>query len=409
MRIVVIIGRYPPVFGGATPTLKTLFSEMVNRGHEVVFLTPMYSPGHPKYEFYNNIKVVRIPPALIGSFAQLRFVCKALYYMEKEKLNPQVIVDTIPYGISMPLLQGYAKYKKIPLVARLSQVGTDEPLAALKGKARLIKSHFIHGYDFTICISTALAKRCAQAGIKNNKYAKVHNCVDNEVFSPLHSNAEKKHLHQRILPEVKGPIVIVPGSVSPRKRSHLALAAWKIIKQEYCLDGTLVFVGPLKSSGQDFDSDYVTNILEKARSHDLLNSVIFTGQKENIDEYYKISDLLLFVSNREGLPNVLLEGMSCGLPIVCTRIQDITDDILQDGVEGFYANDDPRDIAEKIFPVLTDPNLRSKMSALCVKRSKAFIVGDVAEKMESILENLVDTCSTTEQIVKSDMGTIQDV
>jgi len=45
--------------------------------------------------------------------------------------------------------------------------------------------------------------------------------------------------------------------------------------------------------------------------------VLFTGQKENVNEYLQSADIFLLNSFKEGLPNVLLEAMACGItPIV---------------------------------------------------------------------------------------------
>jgi len=386
MKITVIIGRYPPVFGGATPTLITLFSEIVKRGHDVIFLTPMYSSDHSKYDTQNGIKVIRIPPGLNNGLSELWFGFKSILYLIKFKLNPDIIIDTIPYAMSMPVLQSFAKFNKIPLVARLSQIGTNEPMAAKRGKTGLIKRFFINSYDFTICISTALEKQCRLAGLKRNKYSKIYNCVDTKRFSPFESKDEANKKKMELLKGASSPIVIVPGSVIPRKRSHLALAAWKIIKQQYKLDGILVFVGPLKSYDQQFNNNYVSNILNNVQKNGLQDSVFFTDHKDNIDEYYKISDLVLFVSNREGLPNVLLECMSCGLPVVCTKINNITNDIIEDGAEGLYSTDDPNDIAKKLSILMKDDKLRLKMAMLCKdKINKEFNVSLVTNKIESLL------------------------
>jgi len=390
MKIAVIIGRYPPVFGGATPTLITLFSEIVKRGHDVIFLTPMYSSDHSKYDTHNGIKVIRIPPGLNNGLSELRFGFRTILYLIKFKLNPDIIIDSIPYAMSMPIFQSFAKFNKIPLVARLTQIGSNEPLAAKRGKTGIIKSFFINNYDFTVCISTALEKQCRLAGLNSNKYSKIYNCVDTKKFSPFESKDEANKKKMDLLPEGSRPIVIVPGSVIPRKRSHLALAAWKIIKKKYKLDGVLVFAGPLKSYGQQFNNDYVSNILNNVQKYGLQNSVIFTDHKENIDEYYKISDLVLFVSEREGLPNVLLECMSCGLPIVCTKIDNITSDLIQDGTEGLYATDDPNDIAKKLSILMKDDKLRLKMGTLCKDRiNKKFNVNRITNKIEALFSNLI--------------------
>ena len=44
---------------------------------------------------------------------------------------------------------------------------------------------------------------------------------------------------------------------------------------------------------------------------------------ENIEEYYKASDIFTFLSYKEGMPNALLEAMSCGLPCIGANTEGI--------------------------------------------------------------------------------------
>ncbi len=391
MKIFVIVGRYPPVFGGATPTLITLFSEMVRRGHEVEFITPKYSTDHPAKEFHNGINVTRISPGITNSWSGIKFTINSINYIIKNKISADVIIDTMPYGLSMPFFQIYAKLKRIPLVARLTQVGTNEPEAALKGKSGKLLRNFVENYDYTICISSALEKICQNANLNPSKFGKIHNAVDTEKFSPCKSIKMKDQLKNQLLSNANRPIILVPGSISPRKRSHLALDAWAILKKKFLIHGTLVFVGPLSSTGQNFDYKYVNMIMDRTKKYELQDSVIFTDYKKNIDEFYKISDLLLFVSSREGLPNVILEGMSCGLPVVSTRIINITDDIFSDGVEGFYTSDNPSEIADRILCILNNQQLKKSMSdASLITINKKFSLKIIADETEKLLNRLVN-------------------
>lgn len=51
------------------------------------------------------------------------------------------------------------------------------------------------------------------------------------------------------------------------------------------------------------------------------NRVHFLGFREDIYELYKICDLFVFPSLREGLSVALIEAMACGLPVVCSNIR----------------------------------------------------------------------------------------
>jgi glycosyltransferase involved in cell wall biosynthesis len=68
--------------------------------------------------------------------------------------------------------------------------------------------------------------------------------------------------------------------------------------------------------------------------------------------------LLVLPSNHEGLPNIMLEAMACGTPVLATRV-DAIPDVIKDGETGFLLRDNsPACIAEGIVSTLGYPNLR---------------------------------------------------
>jgi N-acetylgalactosamine-N,N'-diacetylbacillosaminyl-diphospho-undecaprenol 4-alpha-N-acetylgalactosaminyltransferase len=70
--------------------------------------------------------------------------------------------------------------------------------------------------------------------------------------------------------------------------------------------------------------------LEKViEKHNLGNQVFLMGFDPNPYQYLKASDLFVFGSNHEGFPNVLLEAMACGLPILTTNCQSGPSEIME--------------------------------------------------------------------------------
>ncbi|WP_407557751.1 glycosyltransferase [Winogradskyella sp. 4-2091] len=62
---------------------------------------------------------------------------------------------------------------------------------------------------------------------------------------------------------------------------------------------------------------------------DLKDQVFLMGFNTNPYQYLKTADLFIFGSNHEGFPNVLLEAMACGLPILTTNCQSGPSEILE--------------------------------------------------------------------------------
>ena len=71
---------------------------------------------------------------------------------------------------------------------------------------------------------------------------------------------------------------------------------------------------------------HLHNIVENLGVH---NRVTFLGFDNNPFRYLKEADLFMFGSNHEGFPNVLLEAMACGLPILTTNCKSGPDEIME--------------------------------------------------------------------------------
>src|SRR5690606_17079104 len=88
------------------------------------------------------------------------------------------------------------------------------------------------------------------------------------------------------------------------------------------------------------------------------------GFRSDIDELTNISDLFVFPSFREGLSLALMEAMSSGLPIVCSKIRGNMD-LVENESGGFLIN--PSDIqgfASAIEKVKQDNLLRESMAKI---------------------------------------------
>lgn len=94
----------------------------------------------------------------------------------------------------------------------------------------------------------------------------------------------------------------------------------------------------------------------------LVNNVIFTGWVQNSETYLRKLKLLVLPSKTEGLPNVILEAMACGTPVLATPVGGIPN-IIKDGENGFLLkSNDPRHIANQIVELLNQPALLEKVS-----------------------------------------------
>lgn len=133
------------------------------------------------------------------------------------------------------------------------------------------------------------------------------------------------------------PRLLVVGRLSSEKGVDVLLRACALLAtQGQQIDLTVVGDGP--------DRQELERLAESLAFH----SVHFVGHSTQPDEYYRVADLLVIPSRSEGLPNVLLEAISHGLPVVATRVGAIPEVIRDDRVGRMCPPGDIGALAEAI-------------------------------------------------------------
>ena len=92
-----------------------------------------------------------------------------------------------------------------------------------------------------------------------------------------------------------------------------------------------------------------------------MKNVTFHGSinHDQVPFFIAISDLIALTSESEGLPTILVEAMSCGIPVITTNVGGVSD-IISDGITGFIANNDD-EYKEKLEYILKN-DVRDEMA-----------------------------------------------
>ena len=118
------------------------------------------------------------------------------------------------------------------------------------------------------------------------------------------------------------------------------------------------------------DGDLSTKIAEYLNKKNIKNKVKMMGWISHKDIPNHLNDLKLLISPSytEGLPNIMLEAMACGTPVLATYVGAIPD-VIEDGETGFLLKaNDPKHIEERILELLDKPELLEKVSKSACER-----------------------------------------
>lgn len=173
---------------------------------------------------------------------------------------------------------------------------------------------------------TALRNRVASAALQKIKQFDLSSVEDemSKIYGGGVRNLALQGVYkgQRIRKELGIPldakVVLSVGEVNKNKNHKVGIEALAKLRDKntyYVICGR----GPLMEVHK-----------ELAQSLGVSDRVVLTGYRTDVADFYKMADVFLFPSFREGLPVAVMEAMASGLPVVATRIRG-SSDLVQQG------------------------------------------------------------------------------
>ena len=95
-------------------------------------------------------------------------------------------------------------------------------------------------------------------------------------------------------------------------------------------------------------------ILEKTRLLGLTDKVILSGQQDDIGPFYSLADVVVISSRSEGSPNVLLEALAAGVPLVATSVGGIPEMVRNGEHALLVPHGDPKQMASSIARIFAE-------------------------------------------------------
>jgi glycosyltransferase involved in cell wall biosynthesis len=225
--------------------------------------------------------------------------------------------------------------------------------------------------------------------LDERKYYQIPNGVDTNLFLPLANVKEKNELRSELGLPIDISLILVVGHFSIDKSANHVLDAWLRIQKESNNQSGIVFIGSTNNNSFEVDRNIVNSIYSKSKQF-IGERVFFVEKTNHIEQYYQAADVYVLSSVREGLPNTLLEAMSCALPVISTRLKGITDWVLNHNVNGMmYDYGDIDALGILLENLLQDNNLCKHIGSNARTTIKDnFNILSTAEKIHKIYEDL---------------------
>jgi glycosyltransferase involved in cell wall biosynthesis len=359
MRIVFVINSL--IYGGAESQLIVISRALVRRGHSVLICT--LRDKNPRIGELENSGVeisvdrkhFRFDPALVARLRhRIRNYRADVVQGLLHEGNLYALLSTVGAGIPAIVSERSDAYK-LPLQYRLAIWSSKSLASAIIANSNAGARHSQLQYLLPDRDVHVVRNACL---------------VSPQPTAPAIAKAQFK------CDDVK--IISVVGRINPVKDHSLALRALQRLRR---IDSRwrLLIVG---DAGAE-ESAYSKALQEDVISRELSEFVCLTGFRDDSVDMIQGSDVLLSTSVREGCPNVVLEAMAVGTPVISTAYSDIRD-ILPFPWQ-VCSNRDPDDLAAAI--------LRADRSRADVIREQLdWIVNNATvERVTSKLESIYGT------------------
>lgn len=331
-----------------------LFKE---RGYELIFVTKKRADDQ-EFMTKGGVKSIHLPCTTSSDHVK-----KAIELSIKTDLKP---ICLIFFSVRIENYLDFSKARKAGLkLLYVSTMRLDLNIEQAKKRSWLKKKLLAFGLktvysqmDKIVSSTKALQQDFVDLGIPDKKLKVIYNGVNIRKFAPV-SRDEKLDLRRELnIPEQY--IVFLFVGLFVHRKGILDLI--QTFNAMYT-DGEsfkLLIVGQeaqIAENPPSFDEEW-SELKSQAVNDGWLLIHPFS---EEIHKYYKAVDSFVFMSKLEGMPNVLIEAMAAGLPVLTSRFDGFSDDY---GVSGEHFFELYRDISEDgriISNVLNDESIRTKV------------------------------------------------
>jgi N-acetyl-alpha-D-glucosaminyl L-malate synthase BshA len=381
------VNLYPSV-GGSGYLATRLGQHLARKGHEIHFIT-YERPFSLMWQQTPNVYVDLVDRfdyplfKAIGPPYTMALTSKILKCVHDSKLDLIHSHYAIPHAMSAYMAR---EISGIPYVVTFH--GSDVHTLGLDPAYKPVVKHTVENANGVTAVSNFLRNKALnEMGIERDIEV-IPNFIDTTDFTPTPGfrltvesgcvSFRKGNEAKTIDPEEK--VLLHASNFRPVKRVVDLVEIMRIIV-DHNPKVRLVIAG---------DGPTRIEVERRIEALDLCNNVHLLGIKSNMKEIMCSADAFVLNSTLEGMPLVLLEAMSCALPVITTPAGGIPE-LVRPGIDGIVTKGYEQDeYAQAILEIIDDNELRAKMAQAGRTRVKDyFSADDIVPKYEKLFERIL--------------------
>ncbi len=226
----------------------------------------------------------------------------------------------------------------------IGMMGADDKVFGRAGIARPFIGRAVRKAARIIALSQELKLAALKLGAGGDKVAVIPTGIDLNAYKPVDKAAARAALG---LPE--GMLLLFVGSLFKLKRTDWLIRLSADLGKQSRFHTLIAGDGPERGK------------LENLAAHLECGNVRFLGRvaPDIVPSLMAASDVLVLLSETEGLPSCIQEAMACGIPVVATAVGGIPD-IVKDGVTGYLVNSESEARA-RLAQLMQTPELAPRL------------------------------------------------
>jgi teichuronic acid biosynthesis glycosyltransferase TuaC len=192
-----------------------------------------------------------------------------------------------------------------------------------------------------IAVSSKLRDVALSEGVSQNKFYVVRNGVNTGLFHPSPRREARQILG---LPSGQ-TIMLYVGRLVPNKRLDILIETVALLRTAQS-PVRLYIVGTVDSRFRSHHKA-IRQLVQARNVFDLI-TFIDPVAPTDLRVWYSAADLVCLSSDNEGCPNVLLEALACGTPVVARKVGGVSEIVCSEKLGMLVGSDDPRAFANAV-------------------------------------------------------------
>jgi glycosyltransferase involved in cell wall biosynthesis len=391
IRLCVVSPLYNPYLGGVGRQAVAITEYLYKSGVKV-FAICRDIKGIPEFRAHPEVHIIKVRSVFpskinlqektaVNFLVSLSFSLSLMVALFRNRKQYGIVHF---HGASLPLIVNILPLKLMSkkVVAKVAGAKMDIEAGSFKGKYLFIGDFIIRLLkivDAFIAISSEIKTDLIKDGFDKEKIFEISNVIVPEAFFPLTDKKKRNALKHSFFGN-DTDILTFSGRLVETKRLDVFFTAFReILKKKKNLHLFILGDGELKEK-----------LISMTYEYRIQDNVSFLGFVTNILDYLHITDIFVFPSEREGLPNSLLEAMACKLPVIAASTGGIVD-VVKHRENGLLVTPgNAEELKEAILELLENRDLSEMIAEKAYQTiSERYYIDGIADKYVLLYKKLL--------------------